>query len=229
MKTTLVILVRDELPCLEIVFPEIQQPSPETGYDEIIAVDGGSKDGSREFLSERGIPIVEQSKPGRGEAMLAAFSGIEADAYVFFSPDGNEDVQDIPRFRPLLESGSDVVIASRMMKGARNEEDDNLFRWRKWANNGFNFLANARFRRKGPYITDSINGFRAITREAAGKLRLNASDYSIEYQMTIRALKHGMRIEEFPTFEGPRVAGTTGAPSIPTGLRFLRRLFIEFF
>jgi hypothetical protein len=115
-----------------------------------------------------------------------------------------------------------------MMRGARNEEDDQVLRFRKWANNAFNVAANALFRSEGwPYITDSINGFRAITRMAARQLSLDAADYTIEYQMTIRALRHRMRIVEFPTKEGHRIAGETGAPSIQTGLRFLRRLYTE--
>jgi len=76
-------------------------------------------------------------------------------------------------------------------------------------------------------VTDSINGFRAITREAAQKLALDALDYTIEYQMTIRALKKGLRIVEFPTREGSRVAGDTGAPSLPTGWRFVKRFARE--
>ena len=229
MKIALILLVKNELPCLEIVFPEIPRPGREVGYDSIIAVDGGSTDGTCEFLSGHGIEIVTQNRPGRGEAFLEVFRLIEADAFIFFSPDGNESIQDLPKFKTLLESGADIVIASRMMKGAYNEEDDIVFRWRKWANKTFNLLANASFRRTGPYVTDSINGFRAITRAAAAQLRLDASDYTIEYQMTIRALKHGMRIVEFPTIEGSRVAGETGAPSIPTGLRFIDRFFKELF
>ena len=113
------------------------------------------------------------------------------------------------------------------MVGARNEEDDQVLRARKWANKAFNALANLLFRRSGPYITDSINGYRAITHVAAEKLQLDASDYTIEYQMTIRALNAGLNIVEFPTIEGNRVAGVTGATSIPTGIRFIRRLWLE--
>ena len=58
---------------------------------------------------------------------------------------------------------------------------------------------------------------------------LDAPDYTIEYQMTMRALKHKLKITEFPTIEGQRLAGDTGCPSIPTGLRFIRRFFIELF
>ena len=88
---------------------------------------------------------------------------------------------------------------------------------------------NVLFNRSGTYITDSINGYRAITKSCATQLALDAPDYTIEYQMTMRALKQGMKVIEFPTVEGERVAGETGAPSIPTGLRFIRRLLIETF
>lgn len=227
MKISLCLLTRNELPCLEIIFPTIPPPGPEAGYDRIVAIDGGSTDGTVEFFRDRGVPVIGQSRRGRGDAFQQAFANEPADAWLFFSPDGNEDVDDLPRFRPLLEKGADVVIASRMMKGAVNEEDAHLLKPRKWANNAFNLAVNLMFRRKGPFITDSINGYRAITKEAAAVLQLDALDYTIEYQMTIRALKNKLNIVEFPTHEGQRVAGDTGAPSIPTGIRFIKRLFAE--
>ena len=107
------------------------------------------------------------------------------------------------------------------MEGAFNEEDNQFIKMRKWANNIFNFFANLAFRRKGPYITDSINGYRAITRETVDKLKLDASGYTIEYQMTMRALKQKIKIVEFPTIEGQRLYGETQAKSIPTGIKFI--------
>ena len=89
-----------------------------------------------------------------------------------------------------------------MMEGARNEEDDDFFRPRKWANIVFNVLSNLCFRRSGPWIHDTINGYRALTKKAAETMALTAPDYTIEYQMTIRAFKHRLIVKEFPTFEG---------------------------
>ncbi|MBX3022821.1 MAG: glycosyltransferase [Bdellovibrionales bacterium] len=228
MKITLCILCRNELECLKLMLPRLPQPGPRSGYDAWVAIDGGSTDGSVEFLQSHGIPVVAQSRRGRGDAFLQAFDKIDSDAYIFFSPDGNEDPDDFTRFRLELTKGADLVIASRMMKGAVNEEDIHWIRLRKWANNAFNLLANLLFRRAGPYITDSINGYRAITRAAARRLNLDSLDYTIEYQMTIRALKARLNIAEFPTHEGQRLAGDTGAQSIPTGIRFLKKLWREF-
>jgi glycosyltransferase involved in cell wall biosynthesis len=227
MRVALCLLTYNERSCLEKIFPLIPAASPESGFDQLVAVDGGSTDGTVEYYRDHGVPVIGQSRRGRGDAFLLAFEQIEADAYIFFSPDGNEEAQDLPKFKPLLESGADLVIASRMMRGAVNEEDIHLLKPRKWANNGLNLLANLCFRKRGPFVTDSINGFRAITRSAAEELELDALDYTIEYQMTIRALKKRMKTVEFPTREGQRVAGVTGASSFPTGLRFLKRLWRE--
>ncbi len=227
MKIALVILTFNEYECLKIVYPTIPKPLAGGAFDEVYAIDGGSTDGTVEYYREQNIPVIAQSRRGRGDAFLQAFDKIDADAYLFFSPDGNEDVKDFGKFRPLLEKGADLVIASRMMKDASNEEDHQVLKWRKWANNAFNFLSNLFFRKKGPYITDSINGYRAITKAAAQKLKLDAPDYTIEYQMTIRAFKNKLAIAEFPTQELARVSGETKAHSIPTGLRFLKCLFKE--
>ncbi|HTC84449.1 MAG TPA: glycosyltransferase family 2 protein [Rhizomicrobium sp.] len=221
MKVLLCMLVRNERECLEIMLPKLPKPGTDSGFDTIIAVDGNSTDGSIALLEKSGIEILRQSRKGRGAACLEAMEKYKADAYLFFSPDGNEDVADIAKFKPCLEEGADLVIASRMCAGAVNEEDGQIFRWRKAANLAFNFLANFAFRKKGPYVTDSINGFRAIRADLARTLRLDATGYTIEYQMTMRALRAGARIVEFPTHEHPRLAGETGAPSIRTGLRFI--------
>jgi hypothetical protein len=114
-----------------------------------------------------------------------------------------------------------------MMRGARNEEDDQFLRLRKWANKAFNLGANLAFRREGLYVTDSVNGFRVITRAAARKLKLDASDYRIESQMRMRAFKHRLRTAEFPTLEHARVAGETQTHSIPTGFRLIRAIWSE--
>src|SRR5215471_11634604 len=107
MYILLCLLTRNERKCLEVMFPKIPAPGPQAGYDAIVAIDGGSTDGTVEFYQSCGIPVVAQSRRGRGDAFLMAFSNCRADAYIFFSPDGNEDPKDLTRFRPLLESGAD--------------------------------------------------------------------------------------------------------------------------
>jgi glycosyltransferase involved in cell wall biosynthesis len=225
LKYSLILLTLNEIDGLEKVFRDI----PLQEFDEFFAVDGGSTDGTLEFYNKNSVRVVSQESKGRGEAFRIAAETADGDVLVFFSPDGNEDPKDLPKFKKYLDDGCDMVIASRMMKGAYNEEDVEILKWRKWANNAFNLFANLFFRRVGPYITDSINGYRAITKEAFKKVQLDGKGYTIEYQMTIRAFKNKLKIAEFPTHEYPRVGGESYAKSIPTGIAFLKMLKYEFF
>lgn len=222
MKISLVILTFNEIVGLREIFDKI----PLSSVDEAFAIDGGSTDGTLEFFRERKFPVHVQGKRGRGEAFREAFAKASGDALIFFSPDGNEDPADIVKFLPYLRQGYDMVVATRMVRGARNEEDHLVFKWRKWANNAFNLLANWTWNRQ-PFVTDTINGFRAITREAWRRLALDGPGYTIEYQSSIRAFKLGLRIAEFPTIEGQRLDGREGSPSTQTGIAFLKMYISE--
>jgi hypothetical protein len=112
-----------------------------------------------------------------------------------------------------------------MVAGARNEEDHLWLPLRKWANNAFNLMANVAWNR-GPWISDSINGFRAITKRAWSRMALDGPGYTIEYQSSIRSMKLGLHVAEFPTIESQRLDGA-GSPSLPLGKAFLKLYFQE--
>ncbi|MCO5144079.1 MAG: glycosyltransferase family 2 protein [Oligoflexia bacterium] len=222
MKISLVILTYNEIIGLKALWNKI----PFETVDEVFAVDGGSTDGTLEFFKKNSIKVYGQEIKGRGEAFRIAFKNAKGDALLFFSPDGNEDPNDIPKFKPLLEQDNDLVIATRMVKSARNEEDDQIFKWRKWANNGFTLMANLTWNRN-KYVTDTINGYRAIKKSAWEKIRPNGPGYTIEYQSSIRAFKLGLKIAEFPTLEANRIDNRVGSPSIQTGLAFVKLYLSE--
>jgi len=222
MKIGLVLLTRNEIQGVRSVVPKL----PREAVDEIFVVDGQSHDGTREYLEQAGIRVITQEKMGRGEAFRIAVATTTADALIFFSPDGNEDPADIPIFRSYLEQGADIVIASRMMRGARNEEDDLWVPLRKWVNQTFSLIINTLWNRGPKYITDTINGFRAVTVTAFRRIAPDGPGYTIEFQSSIRAMKQKMRIIEFPTHESARI-GPGGAPSLPTGIAFIKCLLRE--
>lgn len=221
MKRALVILTFNEIEAL----PKIWDKIPRDGY-EVLAVDGGSKDGTQDFLRGKGVRVVVQDKRGRGVAFRLAAQSTDADALCYFSPDGNEDPGDIAKLFAKLDEGFDVAIASRMMKGAVNEEDVSWWRPRKWVNNAFTLIANVLWNR-GPYISDTINGFRALRRDKLLELRCDADGFVIEYQMTIRAMKKGLKVAEIPTHEGQRLGGVSTAESWKTGVVFVKALWRE--
>lgn len=218
--SSLIILTRNEIAGVRHLLTSI----PVTKVTECFAVDYRSTDGTVEFFRDHHIRVIRQKKPGRGEAFRLGAAAAKGDYLIFFSPDGNEDPVDITKLLALLDLGFDMAIASRFMNGSTNEEDTQRIKLRAWANRAFTFCANVLFR---GHVTDTINGYRAITKDAFRRLRLDADGFAIEYQMTIRALKYHMRIAEIPTHESPRIGGASTALAIPTGLRVLRVLIRE--
>lgn len=227
MKIILLVIARNELKNIQFFHSKIKEKVESLSIDYCY-IDGNSSDGTLEYLGSVGAPFIQQKFPGRGGAILSGFEDLKYDGYVVYSPDGNENIDDLGIIVQKLKSDGGLVIASRMMNGATNEEDKNILRFRKWANKMFNFSINILFN-KFSYVTDSINGYRGITKAALDIIKLDATDYTIEYQMTIRCMKNRIKITEFPTIEGQRLFGITGAPSIKTGIAFLKRLRIEIF
>lgn len=223
--TSLIILTRNEIAGIKAIASTI----PRKRVDEYFAVDYKSTDGTVSYLRAHHIPVISQKHAGRSEAFRIGAAHAKGHILIFFSPDGNENPADIPRLIQEINRGADIAIASRFMGGSRNEEDDQYFKWRKWANQLFSWLANAFFRKKGPYITDTINGYRAIKKNLFENLALDAEGFAIEYQMTMRAMKVGLIIKEIPTIEGNRIGGKSGSDAIPTGLQFILYFVRELF
>ena len=71
-------------------------------------------------------------------------------------------------------------------------------------------------------ISDPINGYRGITMSAWDKMQLDFYGYDIEYASSIQAYRFKLKVLEFPTIEGNRVGGKSGARAIPTTLAMLR-------
>lgn len=219
---TLVLLTLNEIEGVRALHDRI----PYSCADEVFVVDGGSRDGTREFFHEHGIQVVDQTSKGRGEAFRIAVEKATHDHILFFSPDGNEDPADIPRLFDLLDQGADIAIARRFGPGAHNEEDEQTFRARAWTNRAFTLAVNL-FWNRGPFVYDTINGFRAFKRSSFEKLKVDGPGFVIEFQSSIRAMKLGLDIREIPTYEGSRIGGESTAKSLPTGILFVKHFLRE--
>lgn len=219
--STIVLLVLNEIDGLRQCWDGI----PLDRFACTVAVDGGSTDGSREFLAEKGIPILDQPIAGRGVAFRVAAEAVDTDRLVFFSPDGNEDPADIERLDDLLLGGARLAIASRFADGAVNEEAD-VLRPRARVNQALTWIANRLFNH-GAYVTDTINGFRALRRADLLALDTTVKRFPIEYQISIRSMRRRWPIAELATYEGQRAGGESKALSWPVGTDHLRVLFTE--
>ena len=132
-KISLVILNLNEMTGLKLILPELLKYR--NLLNEIIAIDGGSTDGSREFLLKNKIKVIDQDqKYTRYEVSIlkknimdAYWLGIKKSKFdnviIPFTPDGNM----LPKYLPLLidqvKKGSDMVIVSRYKDNAKSYDD----------------------------------------------------------------------------------------------------------
>lgn len=219
MKIALIIFTKNEEKNLKKMFNKI----PLRIVDKVYAVDGGSSDGTPELFIHNKIPVITQKYPGVGGAYEAAFSNTTEDALIFFHPDGNMDPKDIKRFVKKLNAGYGFIVATRMVKGGRNEEDGGVIKPRKWFCQLLGLLSNMLWGKPGNKTTDITQGYRAITRNAYKKLAIKRPDaIAPDFEQVISALKKDIAIYEFPTYEGRRKFGQTSMKPLATGLANIR-------
>ncbi len=224
MRVTLCLLVWNELQGCQIDVSRL----PVHAFDEVIAVDGGSTDGTVEYLQSRGIPVHRQPKRGINAAYLHANEMASGDAVVVFLPKGTLPTDDVLKFRSLFEAGNKLVVASRQIRGSVNEEDANVFRPRKWSVRALATLAAIVWRREGYYVRDVLHGFKGWTKDAFSQMKVLDHGLSVDIEMVVRSYKLRLKRIEFATSEATRGYGETRFKIWPTGKHLLKYLWFEF-
>ncbi|MBW1825065.1 MAG: glycosyltransferase [Deltaproteobacteria bacterium] len=174
--------------------------------DEIIVVDGHSKDKTREIAEGGvGVKVILDNKKGKGAALRHVVNFVNGDIIVFIDADGSHDARDIPKLvEPILKDEADHVSASRLIGGSSELHGgfDECFRLM-----GSSFITaciNWKFKVK---LSESQNGFRAIKTEVMKQLGLEENITTIEQEMIMKTLKKGFRIAEVPSHEHKRKKG----------------------
>ena len=128
------------------------------------------------------------------------------------------------KFRPYFAEGYDLVIASRIITGAVNEEDSKLFRPRKWFVRGLAIISAILWKRGSPMIWDMLHGYRGMRKDACARIELLPTGLAADLEMVVRGYRFGLRQVEFPVEEKPRPSGDTHFKAWPTGKKLLAYL-----
>ncbi len=217
---TVVIPARNEAANLPHVFASL--PS---WVDEIIVVDGHSVDGTvavtRELCSR--ARVIAQTGRGKGDALQAGFNAATGDIIVAMDADGSTDGAEIIQFVMALLAGADFAKGSRF-SGSGGSED--ITPIRRYGNRVLGMLVNGMFRTQ---FTDLCYGYNAFWTRHLGALRIDCPGFEVETLMNIRAAKAGLRIQEIPSIERPRLHGESNLSAIGDGWRILRLIAQERF
>jgi glycosyltransferase involved in cell wall biosynthesis len=175
--------------------------------DEIVVVDGHSRDRTRDIAVEHGARVIEDNGRGKGDALRVAIAAATTEIVVFIDADGSHEPADIPKLiEPIRAGRADLVIASRG-KGGSDELHGTLDQLIRYIGSQLIMLAiNYRWNVR---LTDSQNGFRAIRTDVARSLGLTSNATTIEQEMLMKALKRGYRVTEIASHEYERRWGVS--------------------
>ncbi len=158
----------------------------------VIVVDDGSKDGSSNNLQNDIILLKHKINLGKGAAMTTGceYAFVNGyDAVIFMDSDGQHNANDLTKFTDKLESGKyDLVLGSRTYNYAVP-----LVRYigNKIASLVISLLFHI-------YASDSLCGFRGITKQGYEKIKWESLNYGVETEMLARAGKTHVNFCEVP-------------------------------
>ena len=175
------------------------------GADEVIVVDGGSTDASRERATAAGALVVSESERGYGRAIQAGIAAARPDGAIllFVDGDGSDRLEHAPvLLEPIRQGRADFVHGSRV-RGDREAGSMNLSQLVAGR------LAGALLRlRYGAHFTD-MSPFRAIRRDALERLGMREATFGWNLEMLMRASAAGLRCEEVAVGQRRRRGGTS--------------------
>jgi hypothetical protein len=192
------------------------------GIDEVILVDGASTDDTVAVARavRPDIVIAAERAPGKGAAMRTGMDLAQGDIIVTIDADGSMDPAELDRY---IRCAHDVDL----VKGSRFADDggtEDMSAIRRLGNAVLLWLVNVLY---GARLTDLCYGYCAVRRSALPALALRCDGFEIETEMTVRALRAGLRVGEVPSFELPRRYGTSHLRAFTDGWRVLVTLLVN--
>jgi glycosyltransferase involved in cell wall biosynthesis len=200
MKLSVIIPVYNEVKSIQVILERVQAQKL---AHEIIVVDDGSKDGTRDVLAKldgkKSVRVIlHEHNKGKGAAVRTGMGAALGDVLLIQDADLEYDPRDYPTLlKPLNEGIADVVYGSRFLGGSRRVT---MF-WHQVANKLLTFMTNILY---NTILTDMETGYKVFRREILDGMVLHANSFDFEPEFTAKILKRHFRIFEVPITFNPR-------------------------
>jgi len=207
---------------------------PHQLFEQILVVDGQSRDNTVKVAKDMGYDVYIQKKKGIRNAYIEAWPLIKGDVVLTFSPDGNCIPEDIVPLIEKMKKGYDMVIASRYYQGAKSEDDDPVTTFGNWLFSSLISLLH------GAHYSDAMTIYRIYNKDLFYALDLDKENtYSVEKIfrttigiepiLSIRAAKMKLKTGDIPSDEPKRIAGERKLQIVRWGGSYMLQVFREIF
>jgi glycosyltransferase involved in cell wall biosynthesis len=203
MKLSIIIPVYNEAATVGAIIDKVRTLDLGADVDkEIIVVNDGSSDGTREALKtyEKVAGVRVHHSPvnlGKGSSVRIGFSFATGDIVTIQDADLELDPAEYKHLiKPIVDGSADVVYGSRFTGGGKKGK---LTFW--IANKALATLTNTLFRAS---LTDIETCYKVFRADVIPQLKLKAARFEIEPELTAQLLKRGFRIKELPIGYSPR-------------------------
>jgi Glycosyl transferase family 2/Glycosyltransferase family 87 len=198
--------------------PRVLHEFPAGVVDEVLVVDGGSRDRTVEAARGAGARVVVENRRGYGRACAVGAASSDADVIVFLDGDGSDDPAFLPDvLEPILQGRAAISLGARTQR-----EPGALLPHQRLGNRLVTLLVRLVY---GVRLRD-IPPMRAVRRDALEHLALTEMSYGWPTEMVVKAARAGFPLAEVEvacrTRRGGRskIAGRT-VPSALAGVRML--------
>lgn len=200
MKISVVIPAYNEVSTIREIVKRVR----ETGIpDEIVIVDDGSTDGTREILQELANEpqvkvVLHERNQGKGAAVLTGIRQAAGEVLIIQDADLEYDPREFPALlKPIEEGLADVVYGSRFLGAPRRVT---MF-WHMVANKLLTLMTNILY---NTILTDMETGYKVFRRKVVENMTIRARRFDFEPEFTAKVLKRHYRIFEVPIAFNPR-------------------------
>ncbi len=219
-KFSIIIPTRNEGEGIEEIIRSVKRYS-----DDIIVVDGHSKDKTKEIAHKLGVKFYLDHGLGKGDAMMVGMQKAKYETLIYFDADGSHDERDIPKMASLLLSKkADFVMGSRRTGGSFDVSMSFQGIIRSAGCDLLVMLINNKFQTK---LTDVLYSFRGTRKDIFRSLQLKDNGFGIEQEMVVSCLKKGYAVSEIPSREKARGWGESKLSTI-SGVKFLCNILLEY-